>query len=105
MSENKCCGNCKHFKNEDTEGVGFCPIRNMRLQCGRMCQLHEYRNNGWTEITQDNVDSIYDEALPRVIVTDGKEYKPALDWGMSLSTMAKSGGYWFYLVPKFEKEG
>ena len=24
MSENKCCGNCKHFQNESATGNGWC---------------------------------------------------------------------------------
>ena len=26
MSENKYCGNCKHFKDEDIEGFSYCEI-------------------------------------------------------------------------------
>ena len=28
MSTNKCCGNCKHFNNEDVAGWGWCIIIN-----------------------------------------------------------------------------
>lgn len=59
---------------------------------------------GWTEITPDNVDSIYDKVIKRVIVTDGNEYKPVLDWHCGLSTMAKCGGYYYYILPELKIE-
>ena len=27
MDENKCCGNCKYFKDEDVNGEGFCEVK------------------------------------------------------------------------------
>ena len=26
MSKDLCCGNCKHFKDEDVNGEGFCEV-------------------------------------------------------------------------------
>ena len=105
MSENKCCGNCKHFKDEDAEGWGWCSFNKTKCHCAQSWDCHNGTHNGWTEITQDNVDTIYDEVLARVMVTDGKEIKPTLDWHLSMGTMAKYGGYWYYIVPEFRKEG
>lgn len=103
MSKDKCCGNCKHFKNEDAEGWGACKFSRF-TKCDAKCIYHSFINNGWTEITPDNVDSIYDEVIKRVIVTDGNEYKPVLDWHFGLSTMAKCGGYYYYILPELKIE-
>ena len=54
MDENKCCGNCKHFKDEDVNGEGFCEVKYEFEGCCYECDNHEFRNNGWTEITPDN---------------------------------------------------
>ena len=60
------------------------------------------KNNGWTEISPDNVDMIDDGCI--VIVTDGMYYNKASDWGLSLNTMAKSGGYYYYVLPELKLE-
>lgn len=100
MSKDKCCGNCKHFK--DAGGKGWCEEQSWITERSKVCKCHEVDYNGWTEITPDNVDSIYDEVIKRVIVTDGNEYKPVLDWHCGLSTMAKSGGYYYYILPEIK---
>ena len=60
MSKNKCCGNCKFFKDEDAEGYGCCEKLKQSTYCSFKCHHHEFENNGWTEITPDNVDLIPD---------------------------------------------
>lgn len=30
----ECCGNCKHFVNEDADGAGFCYLRGRSSNCG-----------------------------------------------------------------------
>lgn len=102
MSKDKCCGNCKHFKNEDAKEIGFCEDRHWVTICSNVCKFHKHYFDGWAEITPDNVDSIYDEVIKRVIVTDGNEYKPVLDWHCGLSTMAKCGGYYYYILPELK---
>ena len=52
--EDKCCGNCKYFKDEDVNGEGFCEVKYEFEGCCHECDNHEFRNNGWTEITPDN---------------------------------------------------
>lgn len=104
MSKDKCCGNCKHFKYEDASGKGWCEEQSWVTECSQVCKCHEDNCNGWTEITPDNVDSIYDEVIKRVIVTDGNEYKPVLDWHCGLSIMAKCGGYYYYILPELKIE-
>ena len=58
--------------------------------------------NGWTEITPDNVDMIDDGCI--VIVTDGTYYNKASEWHLSIGTMAKIGGYYYYVLPELKIE-
>ena len=59
-------------------------------------------NNGWTEITPDNVDMIDDGSI--VIVTDGTYYNEASEWYLDIGTMAKRGGYYYYVLPELKIE-
>lgn len=59
------------------------------------------KNNGWIEITPDNVDEINADLI---VVTDGTYYKMANDWHASLSTLAKVGGYYYYVLPELKIE-
>ena len=100
-TENKCCGNCKHFKYEDAEGRGVCVNFYSPQSCSDLCHGgHEYITdiNGWIEITPDNVDMIDDGSI--VIVTDGTYYNKASEWHLSIGTMAKHGGYYYYAIPE-----
>lgn len=99
MSKDKCCGNCKHFKDEDAEGWGTCEFHLM-TKCDDKCGYHSFRNNGWTEITPDNVDMIDDGSI--VIVTDGTYYNKASEWHLGIGTMAKHGGYYYYVLPELK---
>lgn len=102
-TENKCCGNCKMYKPME-EIDWMCTLDDYPYDKDYWCDYYKPINNGWTEITPDNVDSIYDEVIKRVIVTDGNEYKPVLDWHCGLSTMAKCGGYYYYILPELKIE-
>ena len=103
MSENKCCGNCKHFTNEDINGFGWCSRVLTRTRCSSgICREYEMPNNGWTEITPDNVDMIDDGSI--VIVTDGTYYNEASEWYLDIGTMAKRGGYYYYVLPELKIE-
>ena len=99
--KNNCCGNCKHFKDEDAEGWGTCEFHLM-TKCDDKCGYHSFRNNGGTEITPDNVDMIDDGSI--VIVTDGTYYNKASEWHLSIGTMAKHGGYYYYVLPELKNE-
>lgn len=101
MRENKCCGNCKHFKDEDLDGFGFCNKIDSETHCALHYDCHEDLN-GWTEITPDNVDMIDDGSI--VIVTDGTYYNKASEWHLSIGTMAKYGGYYYYVLPELKIE-
>lgn len=99
MNKDKCCGNCAHFKNEDTTGKGWCEEQSWITECNKVCNCHHSGNNGWVEITPDNVD-----VMPELtVVTDKKEYKMANHWHCSISTMAKIGGYYYYVIPEFKE--
>lgn len=98
----KCCGNCKHFKDEDIEGFSYCEIEHGFKYCDEVCVEHEAINNGWTEITPDNVDMIDDGSI--VIVTDGTYYNKASEWHLSIGTMAKHGCYYYYVLPELKIE-
>lgn len=102
MSENKYCGSCKNFTNEDVNGYGWCSRFLTRTRCGSgICRGYEMPNNGWTELTPDNVDEINADLI---VVTDGIYYKMANDWHASLSTLAEVGVYYFYVLPELKIE-
>ena len=107
MSENKCCGNCKHFKDEDATGWGYCKLAGV-VKCSCNCDNHIPLNNGWTEITPDNVDEVYRFDQNRLVVQLNNGNYPTTrmcrDFSSTLSTMAKMGGYYFYVLPELKKE-
>ena len=108
MSENKCCGNCRNFKYEDSVGWGRCVghMKEFGVNCSHTgCLEHKFVKNainGWTEITPDNVDMIDDGSI--IIVTDGTYYNKASEWHLSIGTMAKYGGYYYYVLPELKIE-
>ena len=104
MSETKCCGNCKHFKDEDVEGWGTCKFSRL-TKCDDKCIYHSFINNGWTEITPDNVEELYDKPIAVAWKYEGKTYYSlAGDCTISLATMAKYGGYYYYVLPELKIE-
>jgi hypothetical protein len=108
-TQSKCCGNCKHFKNENVSGFGLCVVFKCIHHCtgGGRCVAHQFNDNGWTEITPDNVDDIYNLAESRFVdVLDSRTMvvKGVTDWHCTLSTMSKMGGYYYYVLPKLIKE-
>ena len=103
MSENKCCGNCKHFKDEDIEDFSYCEIEHGFKYCDEVCVEHEAINNGWTEITPDNVEELYDKPIAVAWKYEDKTYYSlAGDCTISLATMAKHGGYYYYVLPELK---
>ena len=102
MSENKYCGNCKHFKDEDAEGWGTCKFSRL-TKCDDKCIYHSFINNGWTEITSDNVEELYDKPIAVAWKYEDKTYYSlAGDCTISLATMAKYGGYYYYVLPELK---
>ena len=40
--EEKCCGNCIWFGNEDVYGVGLCYKKDCEISCDKVCKKHEF---------------------------------------------------------------
>jgi hypothetical protein len=109
MSENKSCGNCKHFKYEDVNGEGFCEVKYEFEGCCHECDNHEFRNNGWTEITPDNEHELTDKLIGRAVIgwldSCNRQHIVAFaDCAMGVGTMAKYGGYYYYVLPELKKK-
>ena len=107
-TQNKCCGNCKHFKNEDFEGWGLCNVEDSTTKCDDMCDYHDLINNGWTEITPDNVDEV--DCIPKDKVVVGwfynKEFRScslAYFW-FTLKSIVQQGGFYYYVLPDLKIE-
>ena len=106
MSENRCCGNCKHFKDEDAEGWGWCSFNKTKTHCAQSWDCHNNTFNGWTEITPNNVEELYGfkERVCVAFVCNGEVSYMCGQFGITLSTMAKSGGYYYYVLPELKIE-
>ena len=103
MSNDKYCGNCKHFKNEDVEGWGWCSLNKTKTHCAQSWDCHNNTFNGWTEITPDNVDDIKRIDVGRLSYA----YQSPKGWvlykiRMSLDFMARKGGYYYYVLPELK---
>ena len=104
MSKDLYCGNCKHFKDEDVEGWGWCSLNKTKTHCAQSWDCHNNTFNGWTEITPDNVEELY-ESKQRVCVAfvcNGEVSYMCGQFGITLSTMAKYGGYYYYVLPELK---
>ena len=101
--KDKCCGNCKHFKDEDLDGFGFCDKIDSETHCALHYDCHEDLN-GWTEITPDNVEELYEskERVCVAFVCNGEVSYMCGQFGITLSTMAKHGGYYYYVLPELK---
>ena len=104
----RCCGNCKHFKYEDASGFGLCEKSKIVSRCNTFCDDYTDRYNGWTEITQDNEDEVYNvppKMLVIASVINGQLFcKSYDDMPSTISTMAKLGGYYYYELPELRLE-
>ena len=38
----RCCGNCYYFENEDACGVGWCCNNDHESSCDQVCDEHEF---------------------------------------------------------------
>ena len=103
----KYCGNCKRFANENADGWGTCSLRDM-TRCDDVCNFHAFANNGWTEITQDNEEEVYnipvDRLMIAVIVHGKAEYMEYREMFQTISAIAKLGGYYYYELPELNFE-
>ena len=65
-------------------------------------EINKYR---WTEITPDNVEELYDKPIAVAWKYEDKTYYSlAGDCTISLATMAKHGGYYYYVLPELKIE-
>ena len=105
-TRNKCCGNCKHFQNESATGNGWCNENDWISNVDKVCKCHEDIDNGWTEITPDNVEELYEskERVCVAFVCNGEVSYMCGQFGLTLSTMAKYGGYYYYVLPELKIE-
>ena len=105
-TQNKYCGNCKHFKNEDVEGWGWCSLNKTKTHCAQSWDCHNNTFNGWAEITPDNVEELYEskERVCVAFVCNGEVSYMCGQFGITLSTMAKYGGYYYYVLPELKIE-
>ena len=106
MSKDLCCGNCKHFKDEDAEGWGWCSFNKTKTHCAQSWDCHNNTFNGWTEITPNNVEELYEskERVCVAFVCNGEVSYMCGQFGLTLSTMAKYGGYYYYVLPDLKIE-
>ena len=103
MSENKCCGNCARSYAKDMDGYCACGVDDHFTSCDEVCDNHILSINGWTEITPDNVEELYDKPIAVAWKYEDKTYYSlAGDCTISLATMAKHGGYYYYVLPELK---
>lgn len=103
--KDKCCGNCKHMENQDLDGFAWCERTTTETHCALSCDCYESMN-GWAEITPDNVDELYEskERVCVAFVCNGEVSYMFGQFGMTLSKMAKYGGYYYYVLPELKKD-
>ena len=108
MSNDKYCGNCKHFKNEDVEGWGWCSLNKTKTHCDQSWDCHNNTFNGWAEITPDNVEEVRKTDVGRLmiaVITHGEPYYMEYrEMFSELNEMAKIGGYYYYVLPELKIE-
>ena len=111
MSKNKCCGNCKSFI-PSIDGFGACtePTSIYGVHCNnKACSLFKMKsNNGWTEITPDNVDEIDAIDPNRVVIAtmiEGIVFSSMrADSDITLKACSELGGYYSYVLPELKIE-
>lgn len=108
MKKDKCCGNCKYFKDEDVEGWGYCSFNKTKTHCAQCWDCHNSTFNGWIEITPDNEEEVYDIPPERLVIANIINglvfYSSYNDMSMSIATMAKYGGYYCCVLPELKIE-
>lgn len=105
--QNKYCGNCKHFKDEDASGKGWCEEQSWVSECSKVCKCHEPNLNGWTEITPDNVDEVY-ENRHSIVITNPSQFHYIVTFHTAtrkiIELYANKGGYYYYIIPELKIE-
>ena len=105
MKENKCCGNSSSSYAKDMDSFCVREFLHKLEVCNEDSDHHTRIINVWTEITPDNVEELYDKPIAVAWKYEGKTYYSlAGDCTISLATMAKHGGYYYYVLPELKKE-
>lgn len=104
---NKCCKTCKNFKDEDADGYGWCELQQEEVTGYFSHPCHEPLNNGWSEITPDNVDKIR-KNKGNIVVMNPKEWNvPEMLYSLPADTLvlySEWGGYYYYVLPELKIE-
>ena len=73
--DERCCGNCATFSNEDANGVGWCDKKNKPRSCYQFCKEHKLRQEREVNMKEEYIAQI------------AKELTEYMDWMTdSLST-------------------
>lgn len=108
MSENKYCGNCKYFKDEDAEGWGRCTFNKTKRHCAQSLDCHNRTFNGWIEITPDNVDEVDCIDQEKVVIgwldNKGRQHIAALVDCPPVKSSLAGKGYYYYVLPELKIE-
>ena len=60
----------------------------------------------WTEITDENMDAVYNMNPDRLVIatkfSEKELYMMYRDWAPTISTMAKHGGYYYIELPELK---
>ena len=105
MSENKCCGNCARSYAEDMDGYCVCGVDDHFTSCDEVCDNHTMSINGWTEITPDNVEGLYDVDPCRLMIATidshgNPQYAKYDGMSTTLDAMATIGGCYSLVLPE-----
>lgn len=109
----KYCGNCKHFVDKKVGGYGICNFPNML--CGahrnnKACRFFAANsNNGWTEITQDNVEGLNNVDPCRLMIATidsrrNPQYAKYDGMSTTLDAIATIGGCYGFVLPELRLE-
>jgi hypothetical protein len=94
---------------EDADIEGICTLDDFSRSRRYWCDRQKPLNNGWTEITPDNVDEVSKEDPLRLMIATFDKYKDPqyMEYCEMLSDfpeMAKKGGYFYYVLPELKIE-
>jgi len=104
--QNKCCGNCNHFQDVIDE-IAWRPQLSEFRSGDDVCVWHRHKNDGWTEITPDNVESLKHVEEKRIVIANkhnGSIFYRCLHDINGLDSMAKQGGYYYNILPELKIE-
>ena len=107
----KHCGNCKSFI-PSIDGFGACtePTSIYGVHCNNeACSLFKMKsNNGWIEITPDNVDEVDCIDQEKVVVgwldNKGRQHIAALVDCPPVKSSLAGKGYYYYVLPELKIE-